>query len=461
MLWVSGVRHRLAGAAATWIAVLAVVGAAVHPERCPSASPAAARQAVEAAVGWFRANIDEQSGRFRYGYDAEAAADIDGYNDPRHAGALFSLYQAEAADIAGAAAIADKALTYVDLHTHPTADGAGAVFGPEHGASTGATALLVAALGQRRRATGDTSRDADMDAYGRALLGTVTDRGAVEAVIDATDGAAGARSPFATGQVMYALSVLEPMFPERGYGAAAQRILHYLATERDDAEEQFPMLSDHWASYGLVAMGEWESPPVLNAAARAWIERQLGLFGVQVRYESQRQEGITTLTRGPVAMPGGLGTLGEGLGNMARVVADRALIADGGADSGPATDSALAADTEVDADALSELHALRLALSGRPADTEVDADALSELHALRLALSGRPADIEVDADALSERMACAAGMLIERQVLLPDRYPEANPAAVAGAWFRLGVTRMDDQQHTLSALILLAPYLGP
>lgn len=434
----SGVRRRLAGAAATWVAVLAVVGAAVHPERCPPASPAAAQQAMDAAVGWFGANIDEQSGRFRYGYDAEAAADIDGYNDPRHAGVLFSLYQAEAASIAGAAAIADKALAYVDRHTRPTADGAGAVFGPEREASTGATALVVVALGQRRRATGDTSRDADMDAYGRALLRTVTDRGAVEAVIGAADEAtAGARSPFATGQVMYALSVLEPLFPERGYGAAAQRILRYLATERDDAEEQFPMLSDHWASYGLVAMGEWESPPVLDAAARAWIERQLGLFGVQVRYESQRQGGITTLTRGPVAMPGGLGTLGEGLGNLAQVVADRALIADGGADSGPAAESALAADIKV------------------------DADDLSELHALRLALSGRPADIEVDADALSERMACAAGMLIERQVRSPDRYPEADPAAVAGAWFRLGVTRMDDQQHTLSALILLAPYLGP
>lgn len=434
----SGVRRRLAGAAATWVAVLAVVGAAVHPERCPPTSPAAARQAMEAAVGWFEANIDEQSGRFRYGYDAEAAADIDGYNDPRHAGVMFSLYQAEAAGIVGAAAIADKALAYIDRHTHPTADGTGAGFGPERRASTGATALLVAALGQRRRATGDTSRDADMDAYGRALLGTVTDRGAVEAVIGAADGAAaGVRSPFATGQVMYALSVLDPMFPERGYGAAAQRILRYLATERDDAEEQFPMLSDHWASYGLVAMGEWESPPVLNAADRVWIKRQLGLFGVQVRYESQRQGGITTLTRGPVAMPGGLGTLGEGLGNLARVVGDRALLANGEADSDQAADSALAADIEV------------------------DADALSEFHALRLAPSGRPADIEVDVDALSERMACAAGMLIERQVRSPDRYPRADPAAVAGAWFRLGVTRMDDQQHALSALILLAPHLKP
>ena len=356
---------------------------------------------MEAAVGWFGANVDDQTGQFRYGYDAEAGADLDGYNDPRHAGVLFSLYQAEAAGITGAAAIADRGLAYVDRHTRPTADGNGAAFGQSPQASTGATALLVAALDQRRRATGDTGRDADIEAYGRALLGTVTDRGAVEAVIDAGGGpAAGARSPFATGQVMYALSLLEPRFPGRGYGAAAERILGYLATERDDAEDQFPMLSDHWASYGLVAMGEWESPPAFDATARVWIERQLGLFGVQVRYESQRQGEITTLTRGPVAMPGGLGTVGEGLGNLARVVA---------------SDSATAA-------------------------TPVPG-------------------IDIDGEALAERVACAAGMLIERQALSPDQYPRADPAAVTGAWFRLGVTRMDDQQHTLSALILLAPHL--
>ncbi len=411
----SGIRRRLAGVAVTWAAVLAVVGVAVHPERCPPAGQAEARQAIEAAVGWFGANVDDQSGRFRYGYDAEAGTDIDGYNDPRHAGVLFSLYQAEAAGVVGAAAIADKGLVYVDRHTSPTADGAGAVFGPGRGAPTGATALLVAALGQRRRATGDTSRDADMDAYGRTLLGTVTDRGAVEAVIDAADrSAAGTRSPFAIGQVMYALSVLEPLFPGRGYRAAAQRILGYLATERDDAEEQFPMLSDHWASYGLAAMGEWGPPPALDAAVRTWIERQLGLFGVQVRYESQRQGGITTLTRGPVAMPGGVGTVGEGLGNLARVVADRTLVG----------------------------------TAASEADSGLDADASAP-------------GIDVDAAALAERMACAAGMLIERQVRSPDQYPRADPAAVTGAWFRLGVTRMDDQQHTLSALILLMPHLEP
>lgn len=56
----------------------------------------------------------------------------------------------------------------------------------------------------------------------------------------------------------------------------------------------------------------------------------------------------------------------------------------------------------------------------------------------------------LDGDAaagLPERMRCVAGMLVARQVVSDD-------PAVAGAWFTDGVTRMDDQQHALSALLL-------
>ncbi len=386
----SGIRRRLVGAAGTWVAVLAVVGVAVHPERCPPVDAAAARRAAVAAVGWFGASIDD-SGKFLYGYDADTGVELGGYNDPRHAGVLFSLYQAEAAGIDGAAAIADRGLAYVDRHTRRA--GPGAVFGRGRQVPTGATALLVIALDERQRATGDASRDDDLRAYGRALLATVTAQGAVEATIDAEAGTGtGTRSPFATGQVAYALARLQQRFPGERYGAAAVRILSYLVAARDDTEDQFPMLSDHWASYGLVAMNRWKSPPVLDGATRDWIERQFGLFGVQVRYESQRRGGLTVFTRGRTAMASGVGTVGEGLANLARVAA---------------TDPVL----------------------------------------------------DVDDVAVGHRLACVAGMLVERQTLSPDPFPRADPVAVTGAWFRLGVTRMDDQQHPLSALILLQHYL--
>ena len=56
-------------------------------------------------------------------------------------------------------------------------------------------------------------------------------------------------------------------------------------------------------------------PPEITEDEEDWRSRQLGLFSLQVRYESQRRGGITRLTRGPIALAAGVGTLGEGLGN--------------------------------------------------------------------------------------------------------------------------------------------------
>ena len=51
--------------------------------------------------------------------------------------------------------------------------------------------------------------------------------------------------------------------------------------------------------------------------------------------------------------------------------------------------------------------------------------------------------------ALDERLACGAGLLASRQV-------DDGPVQEVGAWFRDDVTRMDDQQHSLSALLAAA-----
>ena len=53
---------------------------------------------------------------------------------------------------------------------------------------------------------------------------------------------------------------------------------------------------------------------------------------------------------------------------------------------------------------------------------------------------------EERAPGLSARMRCVAGMIVERQ-------------GDDGAWYREGVTRMDDQQHSISALLAAAPVL--
>jgi hypothetical protein len=55
--------------------------------------------------------------------------------------------------------------------------------------------------------------------------------------------------------------------------------------------------------------------------------------------------------------------------------------------------------------------------------------------------------------ALEDRLACGAGLLVERQV-------DDGPDEEAGAWFREDVTRMDDQQHALSGLLAAASLAG-
>jgi hypothetical protein len=120
----------------------------------------------------------------------------------------------------------------------------------------------------------------------------------------------GAYSPFFTGEAYFALARLERLFPGEGWGEAADRIGHYLATERDDAEGWFPAVSDHWGAYGLAETAHWRR---LTADELAHGERLGGIFGPQVRYASQRTESwFTHVTRGRQTLGAGLGTLGEG-----------------------------------------------------------------------------------------------------------------------------------------------------
>lgn len=64
----------------------------------------------------------------------------------------------------------------------------------------------------------------------------------------------------------------------------------------------------------------------------------------------------------------------------------------------------------------------------------------------------RLADLE---DPLEETLACAAGVLAERQVEPGEDVSERE----AGAWFYDDLTRMDDQQHAASGLLLSLPVL--
>ena len=55
---------------------------------------------------------------------------------------------------------------------------------------------------------------------------------------------------------------------------------------------------------------------------------------------------------------------------------------------------------------------------------------------------------------LAERAICGAAILASRQITFRESAAWPSPDLAAGAWFRDGITRMDDQQHALSGLAL-------
>ncbi len=372
--------RRVGAGALAWVGGLAVVAAAAHPEGCPTVTATEARAAAQGGVSWLAAN-QEPSGRFLYRYDRDEAAILPGYNDVRHAGALLALEQAAAAGLDDAAAGAAGATRYAVGELTRLADDRAAFT-----ADTGGTGLFVAALVEHRRATGSTENDALLGDLGRFLASTVTEEGAVVAFWDlaADEPVEGSRSPFYTGEVLWALARLHAEFPDEGWDEPARGIAAYLATARDDVERRFPPVSEHWGAYAWDEIAAW--PADLTPDERAYARRQAGLFGLQVRYESQRRaSGLVRWTRGPYALPSGVGTLGEGLGGIRR-------------------------------------------------------------------LAAQDPDLEVDRATVDERLACVAGMLVTRQA-------HSDDPRVDGAWFRPGITQVDDQQHAVSALLAALPAL--
>lgn len=73
------------------------------------------------------------------------------------------------------------------------------------------------------------------------------------------------------------------------------------------------------------------------------------------------------------------------------------------------------------------------------------------------AVDDRLADLR---PALEDRLNCGAGLLAERQVSAQKADDYDQPDLVQGAWFRDGLTRMDDQQHALSGLLAAAGRIG-
>ncbi|HEU0171713.1 MAG TPA: hypothetical protein VFR26_09695 [Acidimicrobiales bacterium] len=384
------VRRRVAMAGLAFLGVGVVAfGVVAPPERCPTVSAAELRAAATEAADWFARN-QAPDGTWLYLYDADADVAPDDYNVVRHAGGIMGLYQAATAGIPGALETADRGLAWAEDRLVERDDWAAL---SDHGrTATGATALLVAGLVERREATGDDRHDALLAELGRFLAAQIEPSGAVLANYDLRSDAPepGVYSAYFTGETYWALARLHRLDPDAGWGELADRVGAYLATRRDDVEDHWPPIPDHWAAYGLaetVAFEDRAGDAPLTADEVAYAEEQAGSFGAQVRWVAQRHGPWGALARTPqVPRGGGYGVVGEALTGLWRT-----------------------------------------------------AGAEPRLAGLRAPLA--------------ERATCISGLAVDRQVDAAEAEEYPDPGRARGAWFRDGETRMDDQQHALSALL--------
>ncbi len=386
-----------------WVLVLAALRLLVVPEEhCPDIDEAALRSAATRTVAWAE-RTQRDDGRWIYRYDAVNDIDLDIYEMVRHSALALSLYQAVPLGFPEALRVADRAGDYVRSRLLER-DGWIAVAEQDRTqrVPSGATALWLAALVERRAITRDTTDDDLLRGMGRFLLTMVSPRGAVAESWDPATGAPDfdRPSPFFTGEVAWALAELHLALPGEGWDEPAARIVRYLATERDEAEAWFPPLPDHWGAYALDTIARW---PERRGAGRAgpledhevrFARRIAGLESLQVRFDSQRtDEGWSRLTRGRRALGAGVGTIGEALAQLWSV------------------------------------------------------------SRVEPRLAGAEATI-------GARAQCAAGLLVDRQI--DDREARAypRPELVEGTWLHRGVTQIDDQQHPLSGILTMIELVG-
>ena len=284
-----------------------------QPEHCGTVTDASLRHAIDETLAW-ATRTQGDDGRWIYRYDAANDHDLAIYELVRHAGLIVTLNQAAAAGFESAREPAQRADAYARTqlvrHDDWIALGSG---GPTAQLETGASALWLAALSYESPADLDTMRG-----LSRFLAVNVLANGAVAERWDPATGRSvpDELSPFFTGETLWALTRMHRLAPTEGWDRLVDRILHYVATERDEAEGWFPPLPDHWVSYALAEVTTWRA---LDDDEVAYARRVAALESLQIRYESQRTNSLfSKLTRGNQALGAGVGAMTEALSALWR-----------------------------------------------------------------------------------------------------------------------------------------------
>jgi hypothetical protein len=397
----------LASTAAVWLVGFGALRLSLlAPEACPTGTEAPV--AAAAAAGEWIAEGQRSDGSYLYEYDRAEQAAMPGYNIVRHAGVTMSLYQladaqADAGDDAGADAGADA-----PTDDDPTA-GRATLAVADEGLDYMLDRLVPAGGGQAFVEPGASTARLGASALMAAAL---------EARRDATDDPAHDRElralgRFLAGQIGPNGQGLEE-FDLEASAVVADETSRYATGEAGWALARLHTLfpGEGWdeparrvATYLATERDEAEGldffPPWPDQWA-AYLLAELapaGLDEVQAGY-----------ARG----------LGERFGMLIRAESQK--------DSRPhvvVDPRARAAGLGVWVEGLASISRV----------AEVD-DRLADLRS-----------------ALADRLRCGAGILADRQVTAAEAAAAAQPERVRGAWFRDDVTRMDDQQHALTALL--------
>lgn len=386
----TGLGRRVVAGLLAWTAVLlGLRGIVALPERCRDTSVAELEAHAAAAVGWMDRN-QEPDGTWAYEYDAEADELSSAYNIVRHAGLIMALYQAAAAGVPRALDVADAGTAWAMDRLVPTGEDAVALAITGRRVDAGASALLVAGLIERREMTGDTTFDGQLARMGRFLAGQVTEDGALLAFFDPSTG--------------------EPVPDEfsRYYTGEAFWALARLHTAFPDAgwEDPAGRVADYLATRRDDAEGY--SPPIRDhwaayglAEMARWPVGVDGITADEIRYARLLARLLGAHVRSESQITG------EGIASVVRPEGSRGAA---------------------------------LGTTG---------EGLGALWRLAMA-DPRLRDVRRD---IGDRVVCAATILADRQVTAAEAEAFPRPDLVAGAWFREGETRMDDQQHSLSALL--------
>jgi hypothetical protein len=377
------------------------------PEACPSPSANEARAAAVAAAGWLTAN-QRADGSFSYLVD-DRGVEQGGYSNVRHAGATLALYEtARATGDPTFLAAADKATEW--MRDRLVTRGDWVALSEGSAAPLGGSALMLAALAERRLATGDRANDETMRGLGRFLLAMQRPNGDFSVSYDlvAEEADRVTISQYYAGESLWALARLQNALPDESVRDAALRAATFIATERDD-RDFVPVgpLNDHWAAHGFAEMAQWRraarssgagslrgpsrgpSGPLsgsLTDEEADYARRLYGRFQILMRSEAQKDAGAPySWVHGPERSSAALGTWVEG-------------------------QASLAALARVD---------------GR----------LDDLRRATL-----------------DSTECGAGVLVARQ-------RRSDNPRLGGAWFTRGETRVDDQQHAITGLLALADLL--